>query len=75
MTRGCIGRSANTEQEFSALFQQKQMRKLLVAALISIAGVGAVAAQDLTAGANSNKKGRPFYATRSPIPDRGERGH
>ena len=32
------------------------MRKLLVAALISIAGVGVVTAQDLTAGANSYKK-------------------
>jgi cytochrome c len=32
------------------------MRKLLVAALISIAGVGAAFAQDMTAGANSYKK-------------------
>ena len=32
------------------------MRKLLVAAVISVAGVGMAAAQDLTAGANSFKK-------------------
>ena len=32
------------------------MRKLLVAALISVAGIGAAAAQDLAAGATSYKK-------------------
>jgi cytochrome c len=33
-----------------------EMRKLLVAAMVSIAGVGVATAQDLTAGANSYKK-------------------
>jgi cytochrome c len=33
-----------------------KMRKLLVAALISVAGIGAAAAQDLAAGATSYKK-------------------
>jgi cytochrome c len=37
------------------------MRKLLVAAVISIAGVGTAAAQDLTAGANSYKKCAPCH--------------
>jgi cytochrome c len=33
-----------------------EMRKLLVAAMVSIAGVGVATAQDLTVGANSYKK-------------------
>jgi cytochrome c len=33
-----------------------EMRELLVAAMVSIAGVGVATAQDLTAGANSYKK-------------------
>jgi cytochrome c len=33
-----------------------KMRKLVVAAVITVAGVGVAAAQDLTAGANSYKK-------------------
>ena len=37
------------------------MRKLLVAALISVAGIGAASAQDLTAGANAYKKCTPCH--------------
>src|SRR5262249_9013904 len=37
------------------------MRKLLVAAMISVAGVGAAAAQDVTAGANSYNKCMPCH--------------
>src|SRR5262245_2576733 len=55
--RGCIGRSASNEWDFSIdSTEEMKMRKLLVAAMISIAGVGEAAAQDLTAGANSYKK-------------------
>jgi cytochrome c len=52
--RGCIVRSGITEKHSSQ--KEMRMRKLLAAAVISIATVGVAAAQDLTAGANSYKK-------------------
>jgi cytochrome c len=57
MTRGCIARSAITEQDFLRFStKEMEMRTLLVAALISVAGAGVAAAQDLAAGATSYKK-------------------